>query len=378
MGERGATLVANDPEPGYLQRPIPVCLILGAFLVLSVPLCLLSVCNSELLTRSYAKPIFIWTLANTHFVITLTIYLQSSNLRYFNSTWKNRVLYFLIPAAIFVLFDLYTVLQVALTLPIIDNVFQRGIRFLDFHHVNRQSYGVFQLFKVRSQSPFPLWMKKSESLYFWGLTLLLLMTFWGGGKLDSEEPLVLLALGVVGGLLLIVLFGFAQTWLASTDRRALLAPSAYFLLQSVSAALGIYNTSLWMFCLAMHYVEYHVLMVPRCFHAPLDPNSRADRFFERLRRRKVVFYGLLLALAGAVTYLTLYTMGTMVPGSKEFLANSPLGLIALFNGVFVFHYFVESLIWKFSVPYYRQTLRPLYFGRSGLSQGAAIRPAAPA
>jgi hypothetical protein len=361
MGERGATAQASSPELGYFQRQIPVYVILGAFLALSVPLCALAVWNSDLLARSYAKPLFIWTLANTHFVITLTVYLQSSNLRYFNSTWKNRVLYFVIPAAIFVLFDLYTVLQVAATLPLIDNVFQRGIRFLDFHHVNRQSYGVFQLFKVRSGSPFPLWMKKSESLYFWGLTLLLLMTYWGGGKLDTEEPLVLLGLGVVGGLLLIVLFGFAKTWLCSRDRRQLLAPSTYLLLQTASAALGIYNTSLWMFCLAMHYVEYHVLMMPRCFHTRLDPTSRADRFFERLRRRKVVFYGLLLALAGAVTYLTLYTMGTMVPGSVEFLANSPLGLIALFNGVFVFHYFIEALIWKFSVPYYRQSLRPLYF-----------------
>jgi hypothetical protein len=40
-----------------------------------------------------------------------------------------------------------------------------------------------------------------------------------------------------------------------------------------------------------------------------------------------------------------------------------LGLISLFAGLFVFHYFVETFIWKFSDPYYRQSLGPLYFGQ---------------
>jgi hypothetical protein len=46
-------------------------------------------------------------------------------------------------------------------------------------------------------------------------------------------------------------------------------------------------------------------------------------------------------------------------------------LIALFDGLFVFHYFVEALIWKFGNPFYRAVLGPLYFGP------AAPRPPAP-
>jgi hypothetical protein len=36
-------------------------------------------------------------------------------------------------------------------------------------------------------------------------------------------------------------------------------------------------------------------------------------------------------------------------------------LIALFDGIFVFHYFVEMFIWKFSDPHFRKMLAGLYF-----------------
>ncbi|MDP9324256.1 MAG: hypothetical protein M3P13_11530 [Acidobacteriota bacterium] len=49
-------------------------------------------------------------------------------------------------------------------------------------------------------------------------------------------------------------------------------------------------------------------------------------------------------------------------------------LFALFDGLFVFHYFVESFIWRFSEPYYRQTLGPLYFG-SRQPAAASVRVA---
>ena len=42
-------------------------------------------------------------------------------------------------------------------------------------------------------------------------------------------------------------------------------------------------------------------------------------------------------------------------------ATSYTVLLAIFDGLFVFHYFVEMFIWRFSEPHYRQTLGPLYF-----------------
>ena len=38
-----------------------------------------------------------------------------------------------------------------------------------------------------------------------------------------------------------------------------------------------------------------------------------------------------------------------------------LVLIAVFDGLFVFHYFVEMLIWRFGDPFFRKTLVGLYF-----------------
>jgi hypothetical protein len=53
-------------------------------------------------------------------------------------------------------------------------------------------------------------------------------------------------------------------------------------------------------------------------------------------------------------------------------------LLALFDGLFVFHYFVEALIWKFGNPFYRSTLGPMYFGPTAARQPiAATPPAAP-
>ena len=41
--------------------------------------------------------------------------------------------------------------------------------------------------------------------------------------------------------------------------------------------------------------------------------------------------------------------------------SSYTALLAIFDGLFVFHYFVEMFVWRFSEPHYRQTLGPLYF-----------------
>jgi hypothetical protein len=358
---------AHAAAPGYIQRKTPIFIIFGSFFLLSAPLCAMSVVDADAVARWYVKPLFMWLLGMTHFLITLTVYLQSANLRYFNSTWKNRLLYFAVPAAIFLLFDLYTAFQIAVTLPILGAIFQWSVRFLDFHHVNRQSYGVFQLFKGRSRVAFPAWMKRAESLYFWALTGLLYLTFACGGTMKLGDPLMMFALTVAGSLLAVVLVGFVLTWQRCGDFRRLAAPFTYFMLQSISAILGIFSTALWVFCLAMHYVEYHVLMMPRCFNTRLDPTSRTDRFFDCLRRSKVLFYGVLLALAGGVTYLTWYAMGAAVLRSYDTNPSPYLALVAIFDGIFVFHYFVESLIWKFSQPFYRETLASLYFKSSASS-----------
>lgn len=98
---------------------------------------------------------------------------------------------------------------------------------MDNHHVTRQSFGVTQLFKKRSGRPFPGWMRQAEDGYFHVLTVMLLMTFFIGGRFNPASPIMLLGAGFAASLLLAVLAGFARTWKHSEDRRGLMAPLGY-------------------------------------------------------------------------------------------------------------------------------------------------------
>jgi hypothetical protein len=151
----------------------------------------------------------------------------------------------------------------------------------------------------------------------------------------------------------------------------LMTPLIYFVLQSASAALAVWNTRLWVFSLAMHYVEYHVLMVPRCFHTPLNGASWSDRIFGRLRRNRVLFYGLLLAIAVPITRFTWLGMGALMRADEGSGTVGYRLLISVFDGLFVFHYIIESRIWRFGDPFYRRSLVPLYFRKVAAAQAVA-------
>jgi len=348
---------------GFLENSLPVYFVLGTFFAITLPFSVFAITEPDFFRRnSVLVAFYLCCFSITHFALTLTIYLQSANLRYFSSTWVNRTIYFVIPISIFVLFDLYSALQVAALFPVFASVFRSGIRFLDFHHFNRQNFGVLQLFKARSQAPFPKWLKTAENLYFFSLSLWLMQTFFNEGKFNGNGIHLAVTIPIVALLLTVILYGFAKAWIHSTNRAALLVPLGYFLLQSVSAALAIYATALYFFALAMHYVEYHVLMVPRCFKTNLDSNSGVDRFFERLRGNKALFYTVLFALSAWITAVAVGSISLQQTFADRSGTLGYVLLLGLFDGIFVFHYFVESFIWKFSDSYYRQTLGPLYFG----------------
>src|SRR5262249_28983567 len=154
--------------------------------------------------------------------------------------------------------------------PAFDIGFRLLIRAMDFQHFGRQSFGVLQLFKARAGAKFPAWQKRAEAAFSWTVPALLLTTFLRGGRVDAaESPSVLLIASVVCALVLatlfvIVLFGMARTARTAERPSALLAPTTYFVLQTGSCLLAFTNTALYGFALAMHFVEYHVLMMPRC------------------------------------------------------------------------------------------------------------------
>jgi hypothetical protein len=165
-----------------------------------------------------------------------------------------------------------------------------------------------------------------------------------------------------------ILLGHLTSWASGQS----LTATAYFCVQSACLWLSSWRTELYAFALAMHYVEYHLLMAPRCFRTPLDSSSRLDRLFGLARGHKLAAYGMLLAGAAVVTHFTWLGMGQAAVARDSAGPVSYRVFVALFDGLFVAHYVVDAWIWKFSDPFYRQTLGPLYFGA-----GAAPRTESP-
>ena len=132
--------------------------------------------------------------------------------------------------------------------------------------------------------------------------------------------------------------------------------------QSASSGLAMYDMSLYIFCLTMHYVEYHVLMAPRCFDTPLDAQQPTDRLFGRLRRNRILFYAVIVLVAGIANFDDHLHDGNLRHPRLDYRGRRRHGSCwRSSTGLFVTHYFVEAFIWKFSNPFYRQSLTPLYF-----------------
>src|SRR5215468_2919958 len=91
----------TSPTSGFLQSSHPVYFILGTFFVVTLPFSLYAAAEPDFFKRYGGLVVFyLCFFSITHFVLTLTIYLQSANLRYFSRTRINRAMYFLISISI--------------------------------------------------------------------------------------------------------------------------------------------------------------------------------------------------------------------------------------------------------------------------------------
>jgi hypothetical protein len=359
---------------GLFERKLPPRIILASFPLLTLPLVAFFLRTSD----QWFVSIYLWLFGVTHFVLTLSVYLQSGNLKYFKANARNIFLFFVAPLSILMGFYVTGVFQLNARFPVFAVVFGVIIRLLDFNHLNRQTYGVYQMFKARTGlRPQPA-IKHFEQGYLACLTALLLTTFlaggvcpltpvrgWSGMGMVAKSVPAILPLGALqivfgaAGCMAIVFAAISvnlliRAWKAGGRPGGIAEALGYMGIQTAAALLAVVSFPLYFATLATHYVEYHVLMFPRCFHSQLDDNSSLDRWFGGLRRHRAVFYGTILLAAGIVmAFRTLSGAPTM--------PISYLAVVSVFNGLFVFHYFVEMLIWRFSDPFFRGTLTSLYF-----------------
>ncbi len=360
---------------GFFEQSGPVKLILWAFPCVCLPVAGLIVAQGY---QSVIVWLYMWLFGMTHFVLTLTIYLQSANLRHFASSRRNQLIFFFVPAMILVSFDVLHAVRFGATFPIGAMILTATIRLFDFVHFNRQSFGVLQLFKGRTRiKPQPA-LKQIENAFFFTLVANMYLAFLAGGSSPLVRswipsplpPLVSDAVmfwpAVLLALVAVVLFVAVLTRHRRDYRGQPVAGMTvlYLVLQTVSAVMTTVWFPLYAAALALHYVEYHVLMHPRVFALPLDERSRIDRFFSRLRSRPAGFYAVLAGVSFLATAGMFLGMGLM--GAAPTSLDQPtiaLVALAIFDGLFVFHYFVEMFIWKFSDSHFRQTLSSLYFSK---------------
>lgn len=369
-----------EPTPGLFQQRWPVVSILAAFPLLTLPVAALVAHEpTSALVWTY-----VWLFGMTHFVVTFAVYLRADNRRYFASTPANRVVFIAVPLVLFVGFDLYHALRLGAQWPVFGLLLLAAVRFADYNHFNRQSFGVIQLFKARAGARSDPRHKKLENWYFGALTALMFVTFAAGGVCPLVLPDGPLTVVAVSGPLFppiltvaatqwafaavaavaTVLFAIATVnlWRATRARGGFGTVFAYLLVQTLSGLLAAAYFPLYLATSAVHYIEYHILMAPRCFRSPIDPACRIDRAFGAVRARPVLFYLVVIAVAGLVTLSARAGMGMM--GRDPSSAGEPfryLALIAVFDGLFMFHYFVEMFIWRFSDPHFRKEMAGLYF-----------------
>ncbi len=358
--------VTDTPPPvrrlqalGYFERAAPVRIILGSFLFLTLPVAafVLVLPNAAALTWLY-----IWLFGGTHIVLTLTIYGSRANRRYFASSPRNVAAFIAIPLALLGCYFAIRTLDLAVTVPWLALGFWAGLRFFNFFHLTRQTFGVHQMFKARTKAKFPAWAKRCENGTGFALVATLMLTHAAGGVcplLTESSPALRVVWVACAGLAAMLFAASMLALLRTRSSPAVHAAMLYFTLQTLGMAAATLYLPLYLAALAMHYVEYHVLMVPRIAKQELDPEYRIDRGYGWLRTHRVAFLLAVLGLSALVT-TGMSAMDLEASGNAEWAT-----LLTAFDALVAIHYFLEMQIWKFSDPHIRKNLEGVYFAKRG-------------
>jgi hypothetical protein len=343
-----AMLNAPSPTP-YFEETRTLALILGSFFVVFLPLALLHVFAHDWPGTRYLAVGEAVGLGVTHFFITLAVYFRGDTLDHFASTRRNRLAYLYMPLVVFLVFATLAAIDVRRVYPMFAAAFFGTVRFFDFFHVGRQSFGMLQILKRPLGARAPEHLRAAENTFFVAMAALQWETFVVGGAFAETALYARLPALALAVLAAIIAVGYLR--LLPHAGRAAWIPLSYFLMQAVCAACAAWQTPLYLIALTLHYVEYHVIMAPRCFRLPLDPARGIDRAFAPVRARPWLFYAILLAVV-----VLFEQRDALAPGSP-----AARFLVHIFDGIFVVHYLIEAFLWKFREPYYRRTLAPLYF-----------------
>lgn len=349
-------LTPKSLRPSYLLQKGRSWAIISAFFVLTIPLCWTFLHFGPLNSKALlAAAIYSVIFELTHFSITWSLYFRSANLKYFVQSKKNILLYFVFPGLAFFFYIISSFLSDVAGLSGSIWFVLIFVRFLDFFHVGRQSVGVLQMFKREAGTALAPVTRKLENLLFVGLALFqtsrAMLRNMYPPQLNYAATFLLFL--IFAG----ILFFYFKALKKSDKRSDIFRSGGYLLVQAAAASLAVYEVGFYSFALAIHNIEYHILIAPRIFKTPLDSSSRMDRAMGVFRKFPILFYLLLLGFSSFLLFATQPEVIMMITGSPSSIAPA---ITNLFNGIFLAHYVVEAFIWKFKTPHWSNELKTLY------------------
>lgn len=345
----------------FLARPVPLALMFGSFFFLTLPLVFAE--ERSLFDGWLISPLAVYAslLGMSHFLVTFPEYFKRNNLRHFSSAPHYALLYFGVPvlivAYVAIVYGMRGHERGAGTLSLMAFWMFMFIRGIDKYHVLRQSFGVFEMMKTQVNLRYVMWSKNLARAFFMSMFLVQFHTA-SNARVFEATPLSV-GLSIAAGVFFIALMG-VLVHRASTvpreDRAYALIPIAYLIVQGICATLVAYKTIFYIASLALHYVEYHLLMRPRVF-SNLDEGSAVDKPLLWLKKRQWVFW------VGLIATSLFVGLGPTIANDFE----HPLGgsgwvfwLFVVQTNVALLHFYVDALLWRFKHPYFRKTLLPLY------------------
>lgn len=341
----------------YLHHPRRLALVFGAFFVVQVPLVVYALpyaARGDLgIFTAWPTVVFLAVFGLSHFFLTFLLYFQGENRRHFSASPRRVAAYFVLPGLILLVPAVFFGFALDARFGGLALAASLLMRAMDFYHLNRQSFGVLQLMKGRANGLVPPWTKSSENVYFLSLAVMMYITFLSpDARFTPNQTMSIAGLALIGFALAATLAGYVQGLRAGASGREVGLGLAYLALQTAAATPAILWIGFYPFTLAVHYVEYHVLMTPRWREVPLDADAPLDQTLGWLRARPWLLYGGLVSL-GALFFVLRGATQLPVP-------PVPRPLLHVFDGLFLFHYVLDMFTWKFTDPYYRRTLGPLY------------------
>jgi len=290
-----------------------------------------------------------------HFVATLRVtYLNPDHREYYRKHW---IKFFLVPAAILLVY--VTPIVAGTELALFRKILITIALGWGLHHVGAQNFGILNIYHLRTGSRRSLAQVRTEKLCFTFLgiatAIQIVATYWFEGASPFAQWLSHAM--VVGFALTALPFLLSQVrnlFSARKDRQQHWPAMLYFL---VSVACMIY----WPFYDSLPYQQGPILH----FYVYNGHHGLAyiglTYFMERKRNNASsgnAFSFASILLLGSLALMT-WVLGGVPRSAEGLIARSTFQSYDCLQGVFVVHYYLEAISWKFSDPHLRATVLPL-------------------